>query len=251
MEALKQQAVTAPELQEIEITIVIPAYNEEECIQEVIQNCQNELQKRHIQAAEILIVNDGSQDNTEKKCLELAQNDKRIRVINHDKNYGLGMANRTGFTSAKGQWICWIPGDDQFRINEVLDIYEKRGSHDLIVTNIKPSERVKNDNIFRLILSKGLRLITKLIVGSHGNLTGVYLFKKSVISNPPAHIKTGLYNLAFILEAERKKIKIGSEMINVYPRSHGQSKVSNLPTIIKTFLDLIKLRFSIQKNRND
>ena len=73
---------------------------------------------------EIIVVNDGSRDNTKAVVEGLSKNDKRVRVINHEKNLGYGSSLRTGFYNSKYSWISFIDSDGQFDFSEISRFIE-------------------------------------------------------------------------------------------------------------------------------
>lgn len=100
-------------------SIVIFCYNEEGSITKVVQSAYDLAEKNMPENYEILIVNDGSTDNTGSIIQELAQKYKTIRVITHPVNLGIGGALRTGYLNAKNENICSVPADGQFDVNEL------------------------------------------------------------------------------------------------------------------------------------
>ena len=96
------------------VSIVIPTYNGEKYIRETINSCLNQTYK-HIQ---LIIVNDGSTDNTEK--IINSYKDKRIVYLKHKKNLGLPEALNTGFDRAEGDYLTWI-SDDNYYSEEAIE----------------------------------------------------------------------------------------------------------------------------------
>ena len=85
----------------MEFTVVIPAYNEENSIKEIVENIKKNLPK-----AEIIVVNDGSTDNTKKIVESL-----NVTLINHKQNMGYGAALKTGLKKAKTKYVGFIDAD--------------------------------------------------------------------------------------------------------------------------------------------
>ncbi len=94
-------------------SIVIPAYNEEKAVQDILRRCldaaRGELKEQGlgVDEVEIILVNDGSRDATSRLAREIAG----VRVIDHPKNRGYGAAIKTGFEAAKGDWLGFIDCD--------------------------------------------------------------------------------------------------------------------------------------------
>ena len=97
------------------ISVIVPVYNS----QEFLRKCINSLVNQTLKNLEIILIDDGSTDNSGTICNEYADSDNRVRVI-HKKNEGLVAARRTGIELAKGEYITFVDSDDYID----LDAYE-------------------------------------------------------------------------------------------------------------------------------
>ncbi|MFN7014034.1 MAG: glycosyltransferase family 2 protein, partial [Bacteroidia bacterium] len=95
------------ELNNILVSVIIPAYNAEKFIETTIQSVLNQT----IQKFEIIVVNDGSTDNTAKIIETLKEKDKRIHLINKE-NSGVSDTRNIGMRTAKGKYIALLDADD-------------------------------------------------------------------------------------------------------------------------------------------
>lgn len=93
-------------MEKIEISFIIPVYNGEK----TIQRCVHSIQESQVEL-EIIIVNDGSTDNTEQICKNMAAQDVRIKLFSIE-NCGQGKARVYGTKQAKGKYICYVDADD-------------------------------------------------------------------------------------------------------------------------------------------
>lgn len=89
------------------VTVVVPVYN----VEKYVEKCITSIVEQTYKNLEIIIINDGSSDNSPKICDEFAKIDSRIKVI-HKKNEGAGMARNTGLSQANGDYICFFDSDD-------------------------------------------------------------------------------------------------------------------------------------------
>jgi glycosyltransferase involved in cell wall biosynthesis len=99
------------------LSVVIPAYNEEHGIKDIIQrvlDIQCDLFEVGVHELELLIVDDGSKDNTRQIINELAQKDSTVNLICHQKNRGYGAALKTGFSKASGELIGFLDADGTY-----------------------------------------------------------------------------------------------------------------------------------------
>jgi len=105
------------------ISIIIFCYNEEGAIASVISQCQKNLVTSKIFSDhEIIVVNDGSSDNTPAIIESFAGSGSQIRCIHHPQNLGIGMSLRSGYEAAKLEYVCAVPGDGQFDSGELNNI---------------------------------------------------------------------------------------------------------------------------------
>ncbi len=99
------------------LTVVIPAYNEEQGIAEIMDRVlavRSDLKKIGVEQLELLIVDDGSKDKTAAIAAKYCENDPLVRVITHKKNKGYGGALKTGFSAAKFEMIGFMDADGTY-----------------------------------------------------------------------------------------------------------------------------------------
>ncbi len=99
------------------LTIVIPAYNEENGIAAIVTRVlaiQNDLRKANIAQLELLVVDDGSRDRTGEIVTEIAAKEPCLQVISHPKNRGYGAALKTGFARARGDLVGFLDADGTY-----------------------------------------------------------------------------------------------------------------------------------------
>lgn len=103
----------------LDISIVIPVYNSESCIEQLCQKLTAVLSSNHY---EVILVNDGSTDSSWLKILELTSKDKRIKAINFSKNFGQNNALMAGLKSSKGDYVVIMDDDLQHDPNDILSL---------------------------------------------------------------------------------------------------------------------------------
>lgn len=104
----------------VKVSIIIPAYNEEKRIGKCIESLQNQTLKE----IEIIIIDDGSKDNTFNVCNQYAKNDSRIKIIKKN-NEGQGIARNIGINQAKGKYVGFVDADDYVEKTMYQKLYEK------------------------------------------------------------------------------------------------------------------------------
>ncbi len=224
------------------LSIIIPAFNEQDnlcpVVSEIVECCK-ELKYSDL---EIILVNDGSSDNTQSVAEGLVKQYPFVRLLTHMNNLGLGQANLSGFLAAKGEWVTWFPGDGDFVPFDMLHLIKQNACADMVVGHIQLRQRLKNDGLLRIIMSKGWRLMIRMLLG-HTPGTGVlYAFRRSLLNEVALVSSTGLLNIEFPMKVSRRGYKIARGQISVRPRLSGNSKVANTRTIIKVAWEILKLR---------
>jgi glycosyltransferase involved in cell wall biosynthesis len=97
------------------ISIIIPAYN----VERYIEKCLSSIISQTYEQFEAIVIDDGSTDGTSKKLVDLAKTDERIIVV-HQNNQGVSAARNAGISISKGDYICFVDGDD-FIENDYLE----------------------------------------------------------------------------------------------------------------------------------
>lgn len=171
-----------------QITVVIPAFNEEFSIKKVLLNLKNELDKLQIDY-EIIAVNDGSCDNTK----EIAESVSGVKVINHSANKGYGAAIKTGVRKASYDLILLIDADGQHKPEYIKDFLKYIDTHDMVIGKregyLGPALRQPG--------KKFLTLIANYLVGQKipDINSGFRLFKKEEFLNF-AHLFPNSFSLS-------------------------------------------------------
>ncbi len=101
------------------LSVFFPAYHDEKNIRKTTENTLRAIRELGIRTFEIIIVEDGSPDRTGEVADELAREHPEVRVIHHPENRGYGAALKTGFESAKYDWVFYTDGDNQFDLQEL------------------------------------------------------------------------------------------------------------------------------------
>lgn len=115
----------------VKISLIVSIYN----MAEYLERCIQSIYAQTFTDYEIILVNDGSTDNSLELCKSYAEKDKRITVINKE-NGGLGSARNAGMTVAQGEYITFPDADDWLEPDYCKDLYElaKQGDYDVVVS---------------------------------------------------------------------------------------------------------------------
>ena len=104
--------------QHISISVFFPCYNEQDNVRATTKKAVDVLEQLGADY-EIIIVDDGSTDNTPQIADEIAKQNSRIKVVHHNPNLGYGAALQSGFKAASKELVFYTDGDGQFDIKEM------------------------------------------------------------------------------------------------------------------------------------
>jgi len=222
-----------------ELTVAIMAYNEEKTLHAVIEGLVAELERLQV-SHEVLVIDDGSSDRTGEIAAGWARENRRIRVINHRPNLGLGEVYRTGFRQCRGDFVTFFPADGQFEPSVIGDYLAKNRGADLVLGYTVEERR----DALSELLSAAERLLFRLLMGSLPDFRGIIMFRRSLLEQFEL-ASTGrgqMIMLELILKAQRGGCTIDRQRITILPRQEGKSKVNNLRTIWANAVQLLQLR---------
>ncbi len=229
------------------ISVFFPTYNEEGSIKDTVLKAVNVLE-RQFKQWEILIVNDGSTDNTKEIAEQLIKNKQslllgRVRVINHIQNKGYGASLQSGFYNAKYDWIAFTDSDGQFDFSEVNKFVDKQTetNADLIIGYYKKRQVSK----FKILTSKMWELSVMILFGLHVRDIdcGFKLISKKVIEKiSKLESERGAFiSSELLIKSKKSGFKIVEIAVTHYPRTEGKGTGRNLKVIVKSFVDLFRL----------
>lgn len=230
------------------ITILLPAYNEEEVIEKSIDKISSALNIR--EGYEILVVNDGSKDKTEEILEKLAKKNNFLRYVSHKNNKGLGGAIKTGIKEAKGRIIIELDADMTQPIKHVPEMINKidKGYDMCIASRYLPGGGMENVPLWRVLISKlANKIFSAVYLTKITDLTSGYrayrasFIKKIFLSQNDFSIQ-----LEISIRMTRNKAKITEIPLILTNRSIGASKfnfVKAMPKYIPVIIKLFFIRF--------
>ncbi len=222
------------------LSVFFPSYNEEGNIASTVEKAIKVLDGLK-KPWEIIIVDDGSKDKTPQVADQLAKKYSKVKVL-HKPNGGYGSALQAGFKSAKNDLVFYTDADGQFDFSEVRKFLELADKYDVII-----GYRIeRKDPFYRLIFAKIWAVSVFLMFGLWVKDIdcGFKMVKKRVIDSiaPFESTRGAMINAELIIKAKRKGFKIGQVGVYHYPRKAGKPTGASIPVIIKSYLDLVRLR---------
>jgi dolichyl-phosphate beta-glucosyltransferase len=230
------------------VSVIVPAYNEERYIRKTISETGDLLRKK-FKSFEIIIVDDGSRDNTYNAASGLAGEIKNLKILRNTKNRGKGYSVRKGMLSAVSEWVAFMDADLSTPLSE-LDKFVaclKNGSDIAIGSRaLRGSEILKKQGFLRRNMGKAFNLFVQgfLFTGIRDTQCGFKCFKREA-----ALRLFGLQRLrGFCFDAEilyiAKKHGIRIKEIPVTWVNREDSRVSLIGSPLAMFLDIFRIRIN-------
>lgn len=233
------------------LSIVIPFYNEEERLPQNLQHIIDYMNKNHSNNYEIILVDDGSQDNTKQKIEDFIKY-QNIHLYIHYQNKGKGAAIRTGIMEALGEYILFTDADLSTPIEDIKKLlpYIKETRYKIVIGSraLDDSNVQKEQPFFRRSIGKIGNLFIRLILGLNFKDTqcGFKLFNKEIAYNLFKDLKMSRWSFDFeiLYKAKRRGYKI--KEVGITWVDSPASRLSPVKDSLKTFWDLLKVRFIVK-----
>jgi glycosyltransferase involved in cell wall biosynthesis len=224
---------------ELQISIVIPAFNEEESLQELNAWISRVMQAHQLRY-EVLYIDDGSTDRTWQVIQELCAADAPVRGIKFRRNYGKSAAVNVGFEASKGQVVFTMDADLQDSPEELPEMYRMivEEGYDIV----SGWKKKRHDPLSKTIPSKLYNRVTRMISGIklHDFNCGLKAYRREVVKSIEVYGEMHRY-IPMIAKAAGFK-KIGEKVVQHQARKYGISKFG-WKRYITGFLDLLSVIF--------
>ncbi len=225
-----------------ELSVFYPAYNEGERIAKTIEKTFAYLPKV-AKKYEVIVVNDGSKDNTGSVVEKLMKKYKELKMITHSPNKGYGEALKSGFANSQYEWVVFTDSDGQFDFGEISEFIktQRRTKADLVIGYYKkravPFYRKLNSQLWQLIVYMLFGLKVRDI-----DCAFKLINRKVIEGIGPLESGRGAFiSSEFLIKAKKKGFKIVEIPITHYARAGGKGTGANLDVIIQSFVDLFSL----------
>ena len=224
----------------MDLSIVIPLYNEDESIDELHSKIVSLLSNSSL-SYEIIFIDDGSSDNSWNIIKDVTKKVHNTRAIRFLTNYGKSMALSAGFKSTRGEVVITMDSDLQDDPNEILQLYNVLINEDYHIVSGWKKKRY-DSVIFKNLPSKLFNWAARLSSGIKLNdfNCGIKAYKSDVIKE--IKLTSGMHRYIPVLAKNSGFNKIGEKIVLHHPRKHGKTKYG-ADRFIKGFLDLITLSF--------
>lgn len=220
------------------ISIVFPAYNEEDNVEKAVAQATQCLEQL-FQDWEIIVVNDSSRDRTGEIIARLAEQDARVIAIHHPVNRGYGAALQSGIRRAQKELIFFCDSDLQFHLSEILLPLTWIEQYDLVI-----GYRAKrHDSFQRRLNALCWNILVRLLLGLKvRDIDCAFkLFRSVVFQAIKIDAVGAMVNTDILVQAMRMGFRIKEIPVTHFPRQHGTQTGAKLRVILKAFKELFRL----------
>ena len=225
----------------MKLSVIIPVYNEVENIEEILKRV-----KATKRAAEIIVVDDGSQDGT-RDLLKKLDGKGRVRVILREKNQGKGAAIRTGLDAAAGDILLIQDADLEYDPRDYPTLLQplEEGLADVVYGSRFLGGPRRATMFWHMIANKMLTFMTNILYDTilSDMETGYKVFRREVVDGMKLRSKRFDFEPEFTAKALKRKYHIYEVPISFNPRDYSQGKKIKLKDAFEAVWTLLKYRF--------
>lgn len=224
----------------MDISVVIPLYNEEESLPELYDWIERVMDEHHL-SFEVIFVNDGSTDHSWDVIQSLSEKSERVKGIKFRRNYGKSPALYCGFKEAQGNVVITMDADLQDSPDEIPDLYRMItvDGYDLV----SGYKQKRYDPLSKTIPTKLFNATVRRISGIknlHDFNCGLKAYRKDVVKN--IEVYGEMHRFIPYLAKNAGFDKIGEKVVQHQARKYGKSKFG-LNRFVNGYLDLMTLWF--------
>ena len=222
------------------LSVFFPAYNDAPSMPALIRKTFAVLE-RHVASYEVIVVNDGSQDNTGEVLEELRREfAPHMRVETHESNRGYGGALRTGFNSATREFVFYTDGDSQYDVGELPRLLELVTPSTGLVNGYKlerhdPAHRIWIGAIY----NQCARLLFRIKIRDID--CDYRLIRRQLLDRIHLTSTSGTICVELVRKLELSGCQVAEVGVHHYPRLHGKSQFFRLRSLALTFAQLLRL----------
>jgi glycosyltransferase involved in cell wall biosynthesis len=225
------------------ISVFFPAYNDAHSIGKLVEDAL-EVLPGLTDIYEVIVVNDGSTDETRDVLDELKSRHEAVRIVEHETNRGYGGALQSGFRTAANDLVFYTDGDGQYDVRELVKLFPLL-TETVDVVNGYKLERTDNMN--------------RKIIGGFYNRLAHFLFslpvrdvdcdfrliRRPILGTISLHSTSGSICVELVYKLRKAGANFVETGVNHYARQHGKSQFFTVRRVSKTLFDFFILWFKL------
>jgi glycosyltransferase involved in cell wall biosynthesis len=224
-----------PKLLQYSLSVILPAYNEENVIAHTIADVLPVLAD-WTQDFELIVVNDGSADQTGAILASIAQSDPRVRIVTHEVNRGYGAALASGFAASTKDLAFFMDSDGQFDIHDLQKFFPYIDKYDAVVGY----RENRQDPWMRKLNAWGWKMVVRLTLGVHvRDLDCAFkIYRSDFIHRHTFETQGAMINAEMLYKLQHDGGTIKEIGVRHLPRKGGRATGANIKVILRAFVEL-------------
>ncbi len=225
--------------QQKSISVFFPCYNDAKSIRRLVLDAQKTLAGL-VKDWEIIVVNDGSTDNSLDVLKNLCVTTPQLKVVNHQQNMGYGAALRSGFNAASKSLVFYTDGDGQYDAKELAVLVPLMTNEIDFVNGIKISRK---DPTYRIFLGNWYSLVARWLfwLPIYDVDCDFRLIRRTVLNKIILISSSGSICIELVKKAEQAGARFRQVSVHHFERKHGQSQFFRLHRLLFTLIEVVRL----------
>jgi hypothetical protein len=216
-------------------SLCLPAYNEQDNIEDTL-DAACAILPEFVERFELVVVDDGSEDQTGPVLARFAEHEPRLRIVKHHENRGYGAALTSALRSSQGDLVCILDSDGQFSLLNLPELLSRTDTADVVIGYRKK----RADSRIRLLNAWAWNRLMRVLLGiAVRDLDCAFkVFRQDTVQNLSLTSRGACISAEILVQCVRRGLKIAEVPVDHYPRSHGAPSGAAPRVIAKAFCEL-------------
>ena len=221
------------------LSVFFPCYNDAHTIGDLVRRTAATLTTAGI-AHEIIVVNDGSSDGSLEVLRDTARDIAVLRIVDHGENRGYGGALRSGFASARGEWVFYTDGDGQYDPTEIEQLIAFASEDVDVVQGFKLG---RNDSKLRALVGRAYHHVVRLLFRLPVRDTDCdfRLIRAAALERVTLRHSSGVICVEMLRKLDQAGARFTEVGVHHYARPFGRSQFFRFGRVVRSLLDVALL----------
>jgi cellulose synthase/poly-beta-1,6-N-acetylglucosamine synthase-like glycosyltransferase len=224
-----------------ELSVVLPAFNEEGNLEHIVGEALALLGALALERFEVVVVDDGSTDQTSLIGDDLAARHPEVTMHHHPRNQGYGAALRTGLMQSRLAWVFWTDSDGQFDLTQLTRLLDQSDNFDAVI-----GYRIQRaDHLGRKMNTLAWTMLIRLVLGVRVrdvDCAFKLINRRALEIIGPLQSDGAVISAELVARLNRAGMPICQVGVDHYPRTSGEPSGASLRVVARAMRELVHLR---------